>query len=375
MTKATSLTVPFCDLNTTHAEIQSELEQALKQVVQSSDFILGEEVSQFEKSFATYCDAKYCVGVASGTDALYLALRAAGVGQGDEVITVSHTFIATVLAITWVGAVPVFVDVLDQTGNIDVSQIEAKLSIKTKAILPVHLYGQPCDLTPIIQTAKKHRLSVIEDASQAHGARYQGKKVGGVGDTGCFSFYPSKNLGGFGDGGAIVTQDRQTAETLRLLRNYGQAEKNVHVLQGINSRLDTIQAAILNVKLTKLDAWNESRRKCAAQYQERLREVADITCMHDREDVESVYHLFVICHPKRDKLQNWLLQKGISTGTHYPIPVHHQKAMQALKISKQELPVTNRLARECLSLPMYPQLNPEMIDYVCNQIKEGLRRL
>jgi len=375
MTKAASLTVPFCDLNSTHTEIQSELEQALHQVIRSSGFILGQEVDRFEKSFAAYCGAKYCVGVASGTEALYLALRALGVGQGDEVITVSHTFIATVLAITWTGAVPVLIDILGETGNMDVSQIEAKLSPKTKAILPVHLYGQPCDLTPIIQIAKKHRLKVIEDASQAHGARYQRKRVGGIGDAGCFSFYPSKNLGAFGDGGAIVTNDRSTAEVLRLLRNYGQTEKHVHVLQGINSRLDTIQAAILKVKLNQLDAWNESRRKCAAQYQKRLCELAEITFMNDHENVESVYHVFVIRHPKRDALQNWLAQKGISTGIHYPIPVHHQKAMQSLKISKQTLPVTNRFARECLSLPMYPQLKPEMIDYVCDQVKEGLHRL
>ena len=361
--------IPFVDLRAQYTSLTPEVQQAISAVLERGDFVLGEAVALFEAEFAAYCEAGYAVGVDSGTSALELALRAIGIGPGDEVITVANTFIATAFAVSYTGARPVFVDVDPHTYNMDVSRIEEAVTARTKAIIPVHLYGQPADMDPILEIARQHNLAVIEDACQAHGARYKGKRVGSLGRAAAFSFYPSKNLGAYGDGGMFVTNDQGIADRVRMLRNHGQRAKYQHLLQGYNRRLDSIQAAVLRVKLKHLDGWNASRRRCAQMYNELLGRDLVVTPV-EADYAEAVYHLYVIRTQERDGLQTHLHSKGIDTGIHYPIPIHKQPAYQDLAYDKQRLPITEACAREALSLPMYPELSNESIAYVARAIED-----
>jgi len=369
MMSSVTMNVPFVDLKAQYQTIAAEVEEAMRRVVAKADFILGEDVELFEEEFARYCEAKYAVGLDSGISALELALRAFGIGAGDEVITVSHTFIATVSSISFTGARPVFVDVDPKTYTMDAAQIEAALTPRTKAILPVHLYGQPADMDEILAIARKHHLLVIEDACQAHGARYKGKRVGALGDAGCFSFYPGKNLGAYGDGGMLVTNHAEIAEKVRMLRNYGQREKYHHVFLAYNRRLDTLQAAVLRVKLRHLDDWNAARRLAARLYEEWLKEVDGVVTPTAAEDRTHVYHLYVIQHPRRDALLSALRERGISAGLHYPTPVHRQPCYESLGIPRGSLPVTESLAPRVISLPMFPEITQEQVWHVSQEIR------
>ena len=357
--------IPFVDLKREYAEIGEEVSQAIQHVLRSGWFILGEETEKFEEEFSKYVGARFGIGVNSGSDALYLAVKALGISNGDEVLTVSHTMISTVDAITRNGAKPIFVDINPETYIMDESKIEAKISDKTRAILPVHLYGHPADMQPLIEIADKHGLYVIEDACQAHGSEYQNTKVGSIGEIGCFSFYPTKNLGAYGDGGMIVTNKEELAGKLKKMRNYGQSKKNYHDFAGVNSRLDEIQAAILRTKLRYLDEWNEKRRKFAKLYNERLENMEAITPI-EKEYAKHVYHLYVIRHKQRDKLQQNLLKRGVQTLIHYPIPVHMQKAY----LTHDKLPTTERICCEILSLPMNPWLREEEIETICKFVHD-----
>lgn len=359
--------IPFVDLKRQHESIKEEINSAIRRVVEKGDFILGEEVEQFEEEFASYCGTKYGIGVASGTDALTLAIKALDIGEGDELITVPNTFIATVDAISSNGAKPIFVDINTETYNIDVTKIEEKITNKTKAIVPVHLYGHPADMDEIITIAKEYDLKVVEDACQAHGAEYKGKRVGSLGDVACFSFYPSKNLGAYGDGGIVVTDSEEIAERVGMLRNYGQSKKYYHDFIGYNSRLDEIQAAILRVKLKHLDNWNAKRRQLAKIYNELLADVSNIETPIEKDCVKHVFHLYVVRCKKRDMLEHYLNSKGVSTGIHYPIPVHQQRVYKHLE---NRLPVTERYSKEILSLPMFPELSQEEVTDIYYLIKQ-----
>jgi dTDP-4-amino-4,6-dideoxygalactose transaminase len=354
--------VPFVDLQAQYATIRPGIDRAIADVVASGWFILGKQVEAFERAFSNYLGGGDTIGVASGTDALHLALRACDVGPGDEVITASHSFIATALAISQVGAQAVFVDSDPDTHTIDVTRIEACIGPRTKAIMPVHLFGQPADLDPICRIARAHGLAVVEDACQAHGSRYDGRPVGTIGDVGCFSFYPAKNLGAYGDGGAVVTADPQLASRLRMLRNYGQTRKYYHELRGFNSRLDEIQAAILLAKLPHLEGWNDARRRVAARYDEVLdpRVVKPL----ERPGSRHVYHLYVIRTARRAELQRWLAERGVETQIHYPVPIHLQEAYRDHGVARGTLPVCERACEEVLSLPMYPELTEPQILHV-----------
>ena len=362
--------IPFVDLKREYAEISEEMTQAIERVVQSGWFILGEEVKKFEEEFSKYIGTKYGIGVNSGSDALFLALKALGIGKDYEVITVSHTFISTVDAIARNGAKPVFVDIDPDTYCIDVTKVEKKITNKTRAILPVHLYGHSADMEPITEIAEKYNLSVIEDACQAHGAEYKGKKVGSIGDIGCFSFYPTKNLGAYGDGGMVVTNSEELADKLRTFRNYGQPQKYYHDFVGVNSRLDEIHAAILRIKLKHLDEWNEKRRKIAKLYN-KLLEDSEIVTPIEKEHAKHVYHLYVVRCKDRNKLQQYLSMRGIQTMIHYPIPVHKQKAYLKLGYTAN-LPVTERICNEILSLPMHPFLHKDEIPSVVECVKNAI---
>lgn len=363
--------VPFVDLQIQYQNLQNEIMPAIASVMQRGAFILGEEVSQFEQSFAEYCGAKYCVGVASGCDALLWALKACKIGPGDEVITAANTFIATVLAISFAGARPVLVDCLEDTYEMDPQAVRRAITPRTKAIMPVHLYGHPADMDAIMAIAREHGLIVIEDAAQAHGAMYKGKKCGTFGKIGCFSFYPGKNLGAYGDGGAIVTDDPEMAAQVRMLRNYGQPRKYYHEIVGWNSRLDTVQAAILNVKLRRLDEWNEARREHARRYCELLASMP-VVLPQEAPHARHVYHLFVIRIARRDDVMAQLAARGISCGIHYPVPVHLQMAYSSLGYNRGSFPISERVAGEILSLPMYPELTDQQIEYVCDEIKKQI---
>ncbi len=339
------------------------MDNALSRVLRETDFILGHAVDRFEARFARYCQTEYAVGVDSGTSALELALRACGVEPGDEVITAANTFIATALAITYTGATPVLVDVDPRTHTLDVSALPDAFTERTAAIIPVHLYGQPAEMDPILALARRRGLVVIEDACQAHGATYKGKRVGSLGDAAAFSFYPAKNLGAYGDGGAVVTNDARVAESLRMLRNYGQSQKYVHELRGYNRRLDTLQAAVLEVKLQYLDQWNARRREHAGLYESLLSD-AGVTTPETAAYAEHVWHLYVIRAGDRDGLRRRLAERGIATGIHYPVPIHRQPAYADLGYARGAFPATERIAAEALSLPMYAELTPEMIETV-----------
>jgi dTDP-4-amino-4,6-dideoxygalactose transaminase len=362
--------IPFVDLQREYAEIKSEIDHAISAVLHSGLFILGEEVSKFEAAFSKYIGAKYGISVNSGSDALFLALKASGIGTNSEVITVSHTFISTVDGIVRCGAKPVFVDIEPDTYCISSAKIEEKITERTKAILPVHLYGHPANMDQILEIANRYDLSVVEDACQAHGAEHNGKKVGSIGDVGCFSFYPVKNLGAYGDGGMVMTNDSNLAERVKLLRNYGQSKKYHHDLVGINSRLDELQAAILRVKLSRLDDWNEQRRRLAELYKELL-EHMDVVLPFERAYAKHAYHLFVIRLAERDKCQRLLKKRGIQTLIHYPIPVHKQKAYAEFE-NEKDLPVTDVVCNEILSLPLYPSLTDEEVTDIGGAIKDAI---
>jgi dTDP-4-amino-4,6-dideoxygalactose transaminase len=373
------MNVPFVDLSAQYRTIAGEIQEAVLTVLTRGDFVLGQDVGLFEQEFAAYCEVGYAVGVDSGTSALELALRAFDIGAGDEVITAANTFIATVFAISYTGARPVLVDADPQTYTIDPSGIESAISEKTRAIVPVHLYGQPADMDPILEIARRHHLAVIEDACQAHGARYRGRSAGSIGDAAAFSFYPSKNLGAYGDAGIVVTNDERIARAVRMLRNYGQQTKYQHTMRGYNHRLDTLQAAVLRVKLPHLDAWKEARRQHAELYN-RLLAPASVSTPQEADYAESVYHLYVIQVDKeeregasallRDELMTHLRARGIATGIHYPIPVHLQEACRDLGYEHGSFPVTEHAAKRILSLPMYAELTPSMITYVADAVRE-----
>ena len=345
--------IPFLDLRAGYEELRPEIDAAISRVLDSGMYILGEEVAAFEREYAAYCGCKHAIGVANGLDALHLALRAMGVGPGDEVIVPSNTYIATWLAVSQCGATPVPVEPVEGTSNLDPALVEAAITSRTKAILPVHLYGQPADLDPILAIAARHGLRVLEDGAQAQGARYKGRRVGGHGDAVAWSFYPGKNLGAYGDAGAITTNDDALAEQLRVLRNYGSRVKYVNDVQGWNSRLDPLQAAVLRVKLAHLDDWNARRRAIAARYLDGLRD-AGVALPEVPDWAEPAWHLFVVRSPGRDALQARLGEAGIGTLIHYPLPPHRQQAYADLGFSADAFPIANRLADQLLSLPIGP---------------------
>lgn len=360
--------VPFLDLRASYLELKTEIDEAVTRVLDSGWYVLGPEVEAFENEFATYCQTNHSIGVANGLDALTLALRAMDVGPGDEVIVPSNTYIATWLAVSQCGATPVPVEPDNRTYNIDPASIAAAITSRTKVILPVHLYGQPADLEPILAIARKHGLRVLEDGAQAHGARYKGQRIGGHGDAVAWSFYPGKNLGAIGDGGAVTTNDPVIAERIRMLRNYGSNIKYVNEVKGFNSRLDPIQAAILRVKLKYLDAWNDRRRDIAQHYQETLRG-SSLILPHVPEWAEPVWHLFVVRHPQRDELAARLNDMDIGTLIHYPIPPHKQAAYAELNFPLESFPKAAKMALEVLSLPIGPQLEIRLAAQVLEALK------
>jgi dTDP-4-amino-4,6-dideoxygalactose transaminase len=368
ISKTEKLQVPFVDLANQCNELAGEVIPAIESVIRRGQFILGDEVQEFEEKFADYCETDYCVSVASGTEALHLALRAIGVGPGDEVITAGNSFVATAYAISHAGAMPVLVDINAADHNINVELIERAITTRTKAIIPVHLYGQPAEMDAINQIAENHGLKVVEDSCQAHGAQYKGRPAGSLGHAGCFSFYPGKNLGAFGDGGAVVTNDAKVADNLRLLRNYGQREKNVHSMMAFNSRLDTIQAAVLLVKLPYLDVWNDQRRKAADWYRQYLQDT-ELSLMSENDGVRHVYHLFVAKHNRRDALMEHLKQEQIFCGIHYPIPLHHAEPYASVRSIPRDLPVCSALANQIFSLPMFPGITQQQIIHVSEAVR------
>ncbi len=364
------MNLPFLDLKAAYLELQSEIDAAIKRVLESGWYILGEEVEAFEQEYAAYCEAKHCVGVANGLDALHLALLAMEVGAGDEVIVPSNTYIATWLAVSQCGATPIPVEPDAVTYNIDPARIEAAITPRTKVILPVHLYGQPADMDLIFTIARKHGLKVLEDGAQAHGARYKGKRLGAHGNVVAWSFYPGKNLGAYGDGGAITTDDQVIADRIRVLRNYGSRVKYVNDVRGFNSRLDTLQAAILRVKLQHLDRWNDARRKIAAQYLVGLAGIG-LTIPFVPDWAEPVWHLFVVRSKAREQFQRQLNKAGIGTLIHYPIPPHLQGAYADLGFGKGAFPIAEKIHGEVLSLPMFPGMTLEQTNHVIVACREA----
>ncbi len=407
------MNVPFLDLKAQYASIKDEIHSAIDQVLEATAFAGGPFVAQFEKEFASFCGCAHAMGVGSGTEALWLCLLAAGIGPGDEVITVPDSFIATAEAITFCGATPAFVDVDEKTYNMDPAKLEEYLkkrfgrgsssrnmepatrnpsapnpmvgglkpeswSVKPgasrpRAVIPVHLFGQPADMGPIMEIAGKYRLLVIEDACQAHGAEYKGKKAGSIGAAGCFSFYPGKNLGAYGEAGAVVTNDAEMAGKIRMIRDHGQSKKYYHGLVGWNDRMDGIQGAVLKAKLKHLPAWNEARRRNARLYNQLLSGVEGVILPQEAEYAKHIYHVYAIRVAKRDKVMSALAEKGINCGIHYPIPIHLQEAYRSVGWKKGDFPVAEKCADEFLSLPMYPELSAEQIAFVAQQIKESVR--
>lgn len=350
------MNIPFLDLKAPYLELKEELDEAYHRVMESGWYILGREVEAFEEEFASYCETEHCIGVGNGLEALHLILRAIGIGSGDEVIVPANTYIATWLAVSYTRAKPVPVEPDEQTYNIDPDLIESAITQHTRAILPVHLYGQPADMDPIKAIAKKYDLKVIEDAAQAQGAKYKGKKVGGIGDAAGFSFYPGKNLGAFGDGGAVVTNDNEIADRVRILRNYGSRAKYHNEIKGFNSRLDELQAAFLRVKLARLDEWNMRRQTVAFCYLSELDGVKHLSLPHVPKWCDPVWHLYTIRHPERDALQEYLYNEGVGTLIHYPIPPHRSEAYRVER-DWPELRITEKLANHTLSLPIGPHLD------------------
>jgi len=372
--RGNTMKIPLVDLKRQYLSIKREIDGAIADVLDCGQFIMGENVERFDREFAKYVGVKQAIGVASGTDALMLALIALGIRTGDEVITVSFTFVSSVDCIVHNAATPVFVDVDPETCTMNVCQVERMITKKTKAVIPVHLYGHPVDMDPLLEVAHERGVRIIEDAAQAHGAEYRERKVGSFGDVACFSFYPSKNLGAYGDAGMVVTSDEDIAEKLRMLHEYGQKEKYHHEMVGYNSRIDEMQAAILRVKLKFLDKWNEMRRNNAKKYEEMLSGLSEVQLPIEKDYVKDVYHLYVIRAKHRNELREQLALNGISTGIHYPIPVHLQKAYAHLGLVRDSLPVTEIASQEVLSLPMFPELTAEEIEYVCYNIEEFYKK-
>lgn len=363
------MVVPFLDLKAQYEEIKQELSDAYFRVMEQGQFILGEEVNTFEQEFAAYCNARYCIGVGNGLDALYLILRAMGIGDGDEVIVPANTYIATWLAVSYCGAHPVPVEPSIETYNIDADLIEASITDKTKAIIAVHLYGQPAEMDKINAIAKNYNLRVIEDAAQAHGATYFGEKTGSLGDAAGFSFYPGKNLGAYGDGGAVVTNDSVLADSVKVLRNYGSRVKYHNELQGVNSRLDELQAAFLRVKLKKLNLWNEQRRHVASIYRKKIKSDSGIQIKKIVNGCESVWHVFPVLIKERDQFQKYLNEQGIASHIHYPIPPHQSEAYSKDTLWPN-LPLTEEISKTVVSLPIYPQMQDQQIDFIVNKINK-----
>lgn len=367
-------TIPFLNIKDTYFEIKDDIYNAYKRVLESGRYILGKELELFEKEFASYCNVKYCIGVGNGLDAIHLILRAMDIGIGDEVILPAHTFIATWLAVSHCGAKLVPVEPDERTYNINPSLIEEKIGKKTKAIIAVHLYGQPADMDMINSIANKYNLKVIEDAAQAHGALYKDRKVGSLGDVAGFSFYPGKNLGAFGDAGAVTTNNDELAEKIKILRNYGSERKYYNKVIGYNSRLDPLQAAFLRVKLKYLNRWNNHRKKIANLYKMGLLNIDDIILPDTYRNVESVWHLFVIRYNYRDNMINYLNEIGIQTLIHYPIPPHLSEAYKYLNLKKGEFPITEKISESIFSLPIGPHLKTEEINYIIKNIKDYVNR-
>lgn len=364
--------VPFLDFVAPYRELEAELDGAYKRCMESAWFILGKELEAFEAEFARYCGVEHCIGVANGLDALHLILRAYGIGAGDEVIVPSNTYIATWLAASQCGAIPVPVEPDIRTSNLAPELVEAAIGPKTKAIMPVHLYGQPADMEPILALARKHNLKVVEDNAQAQGARYRGKRTGGLGDAAGNSFYPGKNLGAYGDGGAVTTNDAVLADRVRVLRNYGSRTKYLNEVQGFNSRLDELQAALLRVKLRRLDEWNDRRRKVAGIYDQELAGVDGIEIPFAPNYAEPVWHLYVIRCRGRDRVQARLREAGVGTLVHYPVPPHLSDAYEGAGFATGSFPIAEELASTVLSLPMGPHLTPEQARYVARVVKEAV---
>ena len=364
-----TLTIPFVDLKAQYRSIKTEIDAAIASVLEDTAFVGGPHVKAFEAAFAKYCGVSHCVGVANGTDALFIALKALGIGAGDEVITVANSFVATSEAIRMAGAQVVFVDIDPVTYNIDVNQIESTITPRTKAIVPVHLYGQPADMDPIRAIAKTYGLKTVGDAAQAHGSLYRDTPIAQLADITCFSFYPGKNLGAYGDAGAIVTDNEEWAHGARMFANHGRTKKYDHDLEGVNSRLDGLQAAILNVKLRHLDAWIEGRRKNAARYNDALKNTGVVT-PQELVDVRAVYHLYIVrvLNGKRDALQAHLSAAGVNTGIHYPIALPYLNAYRHLGHTNRDFPHALRASGEILSLPMFPELTQQEVDYVAERI-------
>lgn len=366
------INVPFVSINAIHKELRPELDDAYNRVIDNAWFIQGKECEAFEEEYAGYIGTRYCVGVASGLDAILLILKALEIGMGDEVIVPANTFIATALAVSYVGATPVLVDPELTTFNIDVSKIEKRITSHTKAIIAVHLQGRPADMDAINALARRYNLKVIEDAAQAHGSRYKGNKVGRLSDAAAFSFYPTKNLGALGDGGCITTNNKEIADKVRILGNYGADYKYHHIYKGTNSRLDEMQAAFLRVKLKHLDRWNEERRRIAVKYKNGIKNPLIVPPLESSDAYEHIYHVFVIRCEARDELECFLNQEGIETVKHYPIPIHLQKAYKDLEM-KEELPVAEKLSHTVLSIPMYYGMKDSEIRYVIDVINAFIR--
>lgn len=365
--------IRLVDFSRQNKLLKKKLMRAISKVIDDQTYILGQDVDEFEREFASYCKTNHAVGVASGFDALLLSLRALGIGIGDEVITVANTYVSTVLPILYVGAKPILVDADRETLSMDTSQVEKQITSRTRAIIPVHLFGVPVNMDPILRLAKKHKLLIIEDACQAHGALYKGKPVGSFGDVGCFSFYPSKILGAFGDAGAVVTNKKHIADDIRVLRNIGQKEKNIHTVLGYNSKLDTIQAAILRIKLSSLSNWIQKRRKIASNYKSQLQDLP-IVLPNEPQYAKASYHLYVIRTRYRDKLMKYLQKNGIICGLHYPIPLHLQPCMRNLGYKKGEFPVSEQSSQEILSLPLYPELTEKEVHTIILHIRKFFHR-
>lgn len=360
--------VPFLDLRACYAELRDELDEAYHRVMESGCYILGEEVGAFEREWAAYCGVKHCVGVGNGLEALHLVLRAMGVGVGDEVIVPSNTYIATWLAVSYSGATPVPVEPDPSTYNLDATRVGAAITPRTRAIIPVHLYGLPADMDPIIELARRHRLHVVEDAAQAHGATYKGRRCGSLGDAAGFSFYPGKNLGAMGDAGAVTTDDGDLADRVRILRTYGSRVKYYNEVKGFNSRLDPLQAALLRVKLAHLNEWNARRRSMAQRYLDGLADIPGLVLPVGPDWAGPSWHLFVVRHPRRDQLQAALSQRGIGTLIHYPVPPHRQEAYRDGGFFSGEFPLAERLAREVLSLPIGPHLHDRQLTEILAEL-------
>lgn len=366
--------IPFLDLKSPYLELKDQLDDVYRRVMTSGQYILGQEVKAFEEEFAAYCEAKHCLGVANGLDALHLIIRAMDIGPGDEVIVPSNTYIATWLAVSYAGATPVPVEPDDRTYNLDPARIEEAITTKTRAIIAVHLYGQPADMDAINSLASQHGLKVIEDAAQAHGARYKGRRAGSLGDAAGFSFYPGKNLGAFGDGGAVMTNDDELADKVRMLRNYGSRLKYYNEARGFNSRLDEIQAALLRVKLTRLEEWNARRRRVAERYRQSLAGASNLVLPYVPEWAEPVWHLFVVRHFERMALQEHLSGAGIGTLIHYPVPPHLQNAYADLGYAAGRFPIAEKMAEEVLSLPIGPHVSDDDLCYVREQVSSFTKR-